>query len=107
MFPPAAFPHFFPELLDLGLPGHTVHKEMVAGLPLVLTAQPAPACRELVHLSAQVVSRRRVPRQELVIAARESFAFMAELLSELWAFRRAARRLFRRFTEHGVSGGPI
>ena len=42
VFPPAAFPHFFPELLDLGPPGLAVHEEMVAGLPLILTASPAP-----------------------------------------------------------------
>ena len=42
MFPPTAFPHFFPELLDLGPPGRTVHEEMVAGLPLVPAAPPAP-----------------------------------------------------------------
>ena len=42
VFPPAAFPHLFPELLDLGPPGLAVHKVVVAGLPLVLTAPPAP-----------------------------------------------------------------
>ena len=42
VFPPTAFPHFFPELLDQWPLGRTVHEEIVAGLPLVLTAPPAP-----------------------------------------------------------------
>ena len=40
---------------------------------------------------AQVVSRSRMPRQELIVMAREGLAFVAELLLELWAFRRATR----------------
>ena len=89
VFPPTAFPHFFPELLDLGPPSRTVHEEMVAGLPLVLTTPPAPVRRELVHPPTQVIPRGRVPRQELVVAAREGLALMTELLSELQTFRRA------------------
>ena len=41
------------------------------------------------HLSAQVVSRGRVPQQELVVPAREGLALMAELLSQFLASRRA------------------
>ena len=91
MFPPAEFPHLFPELSDLGPPSLTVHEEMVAGLPLVLTAPPAPVRRKLVHLPAQVVTRGRMPRQELIVTAREGFALMAKLLSEFLAFWRAGR----------------
>ena len=89
MFPPAALPRFFPELLDLWLPGLAVHKEMVAGLPVVAAAPPATVRRELVHPATQLVSRGRMPQQELVVVAREGLAFLTELLSELLAFWRA------------------
>ena len=70
---------FFAFAVVLGL----AHPSALAAAP------PAPVRRELVHLPAQVISRYRVPRQELIEAAREGLAFMAELLSELWALRRA------------------
>ena len=88
-FPPGVFPDLFPELLDLGPLGLTVHKEMLAGLPLILTAPPAPIWRDLVHPPAEVIPHGRVPRQELVVTAREGIAFMTEFLSELWTLRRA------------------
>ena len=89
MFPPAAFPHLFPGLLDLGPPGLAVHIEVVAGLPVAPAALPAPVRRELMHPPAQVVSRGRTPRQGLVVTAREGLALVTELLSEFLALRRA------------------
>ena len=62
---------------------------MIAGLPLVAAAPPAPVRRELVHSIAQVVSRGRKPRQELIVQAREGLALVTQLLAEHLAFRRA------------------
>ena len=63
VFPPAALAHVLPELSDLMPAGPAIHKVMVAGLPLVLAASPAPIGRQLVNLVTQVVTHRCVPRQ--------------------------------------------
>ena len=63
VFPPAALAHGLPELSDLMPAGPAIHKVMVAGLPLVLAASPAPIGRQLVNLVTQVVTHRCVPRQ--------------------------------------------
>ena len=46
--------------------------------------------REIVHLITQIVSRGRMPRQELAVEFYESLALVVELLLEFLAFRRAA-----------------
>ena len=56
------------------------------GLLLVVAAPPTPVPRQPVYLVAQVVARRRAPRQELVVTAREGLAFVKELLPEFPAF---------------------
>ena len=71
-------------LFDL-LPGLADHKEAVAG-----RLSPRPHHRRLTdgsrRILLQVVARRCVSREVLVVAACEGLALMTELLSEILAF---------------------
>ena len=72
--------HVFPRLFDQGLSSLAIHKEVVTGLRLVTAAPPVPVRRQPVDFIAQLVARRCMPQQELVVAAGEGLALMTVLL---------------------------
>ena len=65
--------------LDPGLPDRAVHKVVVARLPLVPAAPPAPVRQQPVNPVAHVVACRCVAGEELTVTAREGLALVTEL----------------------------
>ena len=61
MLPSAEVTHVLPQFLDLGLPGRTVHEQVVTSLSHVLTAPTALVGRQLVGFIAQVIASRCMP----------------------------------------------